>query len=970
MKRFSLPPPSSSSSSSSSREESQIQQKENSFETRDVDEFTFCQINGINLVGIFRYWVLEFKFIISFIIKFFLVLWDLWLWILTFFNIYFLWFLFFLFLFYLSHIFWPFFIDLVILVFIPILNLAIIAFNFISFFVIFILRILFFIWNIIVPFLGFLLYFIFDIVFTILQQVFDALGSINFEPIMTSLMNILFILSDILCQILTVLVKVGIPILIDLAKIVSTLLEVIFTVIKVLLPIVVWIVKILFVVLEPILKIIAVFFGGLASAFGSLKTGRKLLWEEGEETSKEEKFVNPFDFSVTSQKPEWLEFVMKTLPLDENLQPSLYTSTAAFHYSTNITSLGRKLLSRPPDIQSFSKRKRSPGLEFLDEEEVIDEEADQPKNVKDDDLSFIMAHTMYQSAKGMDGVVLKQGSEYLKEILDHHQRVDPLAIDRILQRHYQEHGHLKASHDQRAGSLNYGVEPMHPQHLERKLRAERHQIFSSGRQLLGLPHQWNDQHIDVARSQLEQEHAREVVKQYNLYNEHVMGRMQIATIMENAVTTTIRKHAETTLHPQNLMEQWSVALQQMGYTDIWDIRDQFLQKHGDFANFLMSFGSMTELPVFKYFKAQDPNQDESPYFHDWLVEQQKMAQEREERESLNTGRQLLQTDNLQDNRPPGAGTSKTALSGFEIISKKNCFSSPKHPLCLPIIPPDFKITIPTIDLTEEQKAKLRTDVATCKPWKDEVYCLICLERLYNVWISFRFILSAIPPINFAVAALTTRIPWMGWFLDWIFIVPKFHVANFTQWLCFCYHLWDVVIVSILGYLAFKILFAFLPLFYDSFLEALDTFQPTEIKPDPHIAALDSYFKGIINHPVTMDEAEGKFVMGKIHHIHQHHHHLHHQTMVFPQITTPFDQMSLEELIQLLRILKPHSNEESMVLARIKAFLNHTHERFIDLSGDIDYQHAQYAQQGLENHPLIKNKHQWITHQPSGSQQDP
>jgi hypothetical protein len=104
----------------------------------------------------------------------------------------------------------------------------------------------------------------------------------------------------------------------------------------------------------------------------------------------------------------------------------------------------------------------------------------------------------------------------------------------------------------------------------------------------------------------------------------------------------------------------------------------------------------------------------------------------------------------QDRDVRGNGESKGALSGFATLSSLDCFSSPKNPLCIPNIPPGTQIRIPLIKLTKKQIEALNQDISRCRPWK-LTYCIICLDRFYNAWQSFRWLLSAIPPINYSIA---------------------------------------------------------------------------------------------------------------------------------------------------------------------------------------------------------------------------
>src|SRR3989338_717277 len=153
-------------------------------------------------------------------------------------------------LWYLLVIYWPYFMLVIINVLIPITNVLILLFNLGSAVLLIILRIVIMIWNIFVPFIGIFIMVVVNLFFTIIGDIFDAIGSINFEPI------------------------VG-----PFIQIISVLVDVIMTAVKILLPIVMWIINSLFKLLEPILDVVSWYFGGIASIFGmsASSTGRSLL---------------------------------------------------------------------------------------------------------------------------------------------------------------------------------------------------------------------------------------------------------------------------------------------------------------------------------------------------------------------------------------------------------------------------------------------------------------------------------------------------------------------------------------------------------------------------------------------------------------------------------------------------------------------------------------------------------------------
>ncbi len=302
--------------------------------------------------------------------------------------------------------------------------------------------------------------------------------------------------------------------------------------------------------------------------------------------------------------------------------------------------------------------------------------------------------------------------------------------------------------------------------------------------------------------------------------------MKLATVVYSAATKSMKKTFETVITPQNLVYHFGTVLNYFGYQDIEHVHKTFVNTHGNAANFIASFSILSEHPFLKFFKEKDTNRHNSPYFHDWAQEQKRLN---DIRQSNNGGRRLLQMAHNEDkNVPPNTGSSAEAFGSFTAVSTLDCQSSPKNPLCIPEIPADFTLIIPTINLSKKQEKTIMTDINLCSPWMN-TYCVICWKRYFNAFQEFRFLISAIPPVNDFFSTTTTVAPWTGIFFNWMFAVPKYHTGTLFQWVCFTYHLYDVFIVGVSLWLSFIFLrpfWEFIVTMYDS-LKALKLDSETE-----------------------------------------------------------------------------------------------------------------------------------------------
>ena len=478
------------------------------------------------------------------------------------------------------------------------------------------------------------------------------------------------------------------------------------------------------------------------------------------------------------------------------------------------------------------------------EESMDDEDMDYTKDFSNpsnlDDVTQTVGHTLYMGAKEMRADDIRLARETLSTILDDHNHESRLGLNTILAEYYEKHSHLIPKRENTLSYVQFGNTVEHPQVMharyveERKLKERNFLSSSSGRALLGLnsndphgvpPNNWEEKKKEYL-SDLKIKHAKDIMEQQRKYRESRDHVMQVGTVIYSAATTSLKRNVETMVTPQNLINQMSNIFSNFGYRDVKHFHDDFTETHGNAVNFIASFSQWIENPFFKLLKGKDHTRFESPYFHDWAQEQQRINEIRDgQRAKHYNGRRLLQMNSNEDKQVSNSGSSSVSLGGMAILSSLNCQSSPKNPLCIPEIPANFSFAIPRFNITQKTKNALLEDVNTCSPWIN-TYCIVCWERFYNAFEEFRFLLSAIPPVNYFFSTLTTVAPWTGIFFNWIFIVPKYHNATVFQWVCFAYHLFDVFVTGVIIFFILKIVFPLL----DIFIELYNNFKALKL-PD-------------------------------------------------------------------------------------------------------------------------------------------
>lgn len=812
-------------------------------------ELTIFQIGNLQLGEFVRLFILQLEVVINFILDMIAAVSLFIFRIISLLSPYLFVFILFIFLYWWAHVMFPFTMKAVVYIGIPIVNMLIIAINIIIKIVAFIYMILGTIWNAVVPFLGMLLMFIFDIIFAILDAINQILGTIDLGSLFQDLMPLINIIMELVLQIIQVIIQVGEPILNALLQIIVPLLEAVFSVIKVLLPIITFLVKVIFFVLQPIIWLLQAFFGGgQAETYGQEDSGsaRRLL-------SMKNLFGNKKDSRYTGYDP-YAQTLMTVL----NMTPGeLYTEIYK-----NTTEVVRDLWSTPQMTgrRPLEFNTRKAGLRFMDEEEEEEGEDEEvtlgstkwrnldnsKRSAHDDDLTYGFVHTFYRSSKSIPQQTTFEMFDINEKVMEHYRSTDPLTISAIYANHNQQNGYIKHDPKDRLGSVRYAAEIEHPNVLNERLKQERAdkraELYGSrlvGRKLLEMtvfPDDANA-HLNHYMSNLEREHAMQVMDQAKLYKDKHEQRMVLASTVTGAISVTMKKHAETTFHPDNIRDQCNAFLQTMGYADIWDWHSKVVKEFADGETYFMSLVKYFDNPLFNFIRSVEIGEDDTLYFKDWQSETHRSDFIGEE--SANTGRRLFSVD--EDNNL-GTSNSRAALSGFATVSKKNCQTNPKHPLCVPIPPNSiFKFNIPLLILTQEQIDALLQDTSNCSPWISNVGCIFCPERIYNAAVEILFLFVAIPPVNYAIASITRILPWTGVFLDWMFIVPKFKRATTLQWLCFVKETYSLFITMLVFGLAYILLWPFIMAFVNAF-KAILQIKARDIKSTGTVDKLDRFFR--------------------------------------------------------------------------------------------------------------------------------
>lgn len=716
---------------------------------------------------------------------------------------------------YLTILFWPWVIELALVVAIPILNVIIMLTNFFLMLAIIILSILIVIWNMIVPFLGMILYLVINVFVTTLAEIFNVIGAIDWEPIISAFMSILMPIVDVCMQILLALIQLGIELIQALANVSGIMTEIIMTNVKILVEVLGWIFKLLFVILEPILKIIGAFFGAITGIFG----GRKLLSVEPEPITSTK--------SPGSHREYW-QFVEITLGDDYRRDPEnddIISDALYDHISEKAnTTASSVFFGRKPLEYKKLKLPSTNKLTFVDEDESLDEDETKPGQFSNmDDVSHTIAHTMFSESRKMAKSDVELAFLTLNRINKENADKSALNMKSILKEYRAKYYDIQPKPGQTLAAVRFGATPEHPQEMSERFHRERERIQYKyrGRTLLETDSKKWSEDEERYLSEIRIKHARDIIEQERIYKEHHFHRMKVATVIYTSSSKAMKETFEYGITPSNLIKHTNNIINRVGYNDVWHLYHDFKEKHGDPSTFIVKMtASMADTAAFKFLKRRSVDKDKNVFFHDWATQKLKMQNEGFSY-APGTGRFLLQLARNGDKNVEGSDSSSESLGSLPMLSTLDCTGELRNPFCIPEIPPETSITIPTIELSEKTKQKLRKDVDYCKPWKNTL-AIISLDTLYNVYQEFRFLLSAIPFINYPIATLTVLMPWTNIFFNWMFMVPKFHTARIFQWLCFIRHLYDVYIVCVLLYLISIPLKRFIPVFVRFFRNIIST----------------------------------------------------------------------------------------------------------------------------------------------------
>lgn len=753
-------------------------------------------------------------------------------------------------LWYLAVIFWPYVIDVVLAVVIPALNVIILLSNLFAQLFIFLWDIAVTIWNAVVPFIGMILTVIINLVLTILSDVFNAIGSFNWEPIISALMQIINIIVEIAVQILIVLIKVGAEILTQVAKIITPLVSFLLEVIKAILPVVQWIFELLFQILEPILSILGALFGSGGGSDNTSKgssTGRRLFSMEVhpivftpsylekisvvqlQETLPYAALLKNIPKNISAQEIDEFERIIREIAKEPDIDIDHVndwfraTMVKKPKNDNDDFSGSRRLFSSSssssPNEEVVWKQKKTNGLRFV--EDLTTPKHHEEKEEDDGhlhDVTDTIARHMLAASNTMRKDTLTRARETMHAIqaeVHHHSK---LSIYTILQEEDRKMRSRMPKFKETLASVEYPSSVKHPKHMvatfhEDLKKRQSEQLPNTGRRTLGV--NWNEAQQDQLEF-VKVKHMREIIQQTQKYTDFHQTNIKIVNVAYAAFTRTMKHNMEEVVTPEIVIKHWGSFLQAFGYKSLQEVHADYVKTYGtDPWAFMTAMSEFTEHPIVRVFKKADPSNVDSPYWHDWATEQRKYREEA-------VGRKLLQMQSNGDDDVRGDGESKTGLSSFTTISSLDCVSSPKNPFCLPLIPLSFKPRIPTIDLTQQQINTIKQSTTVCEPWRF-TNCIICWDRFYNGIMEILFILSAIPFINYPIAEVTVQLPWTGPLLDWIFVVPKFKMASLFKWVCFIFHLYDLFVTLVVLFLLFEILPELWDIFYTTVISISSTF---------------------------------------------------------------------------------------------------------------------------------------------------
>lgn len=765
---------------------------------------------------------------------------------------------------YLIQAYWETTLAFIIKIVIPILNLLIFIFNFFLQLFIMIARILIQIWNMLVPFIGIILFVVIDLAVSIMKIVFEVLGAINIMEILGSLFEVLFVLIDIAMQILMVLIQVGMAVLEVVAAVISFVMELIMIVFKVLVNILVWILDLLFPILKPILFIIqaiALAFSWMtvAKTAGMMLMSRKLLTLgiSGLMLSPSGKFVD-MEEEMTSPLEE---------PFEEEHEGNIYFSdiTSRFNNLLNHADTPQHLkdgfdigFDNPKASRDFAKEeaermKRVTSTEnnpyFYNNDNEEGGYGDWMQSVASgayrsllqasdsafDSNTQSTLSTMDHIARGFhQGVsdVMRDKSLDINLAIDHYSTImahrEELKDHHAFQNVYARYvaANPRYAHENRQLKYaKYFDDKDHPRRMAVKMEekqaayAEKHGISRSARQWMKSKGVTSATNAATGRSLLNHPvGARQWDGSKDLHHQYLaeMEREDAKTLANYQQEFTDHQHKRFKIaHAvgHGFRTTFNKHTHGMLHPKVW-------ADHG--TRMINQYGYDSPWEIYHDFVEQHGDAASfiasfSKTMWDWrpmsllrkipgsMMEESHFfhnwQEEQDKYDEAHHSRNILQS--TERDQAPGAGTSKEKFSTLELLAKTDCYSIPKNPLCIWEIPEDFEPQLPEIVVPRDVTA----DGAYCSPWR-ETRCILCLDRFLNFFQSVRFIISGNPLTNFPLALLQMIVPPVWIFTWWVWLVEPGELASFQQVTCFVKHLYDLVIVGLFLWVVVPFMFEF------------------------------------------------------------------------------------------------------------------------------------------------------------------
>lgn len=714
-----------------------------------------------------------------------------------------------LFILYLMQEYWPLFYNLILFVGIPLLNIGIDIFNFVFWLIIVIYFVISTIWNIFVPFVGFFVFIISDLLGTILGEIFDVLGSTQIMAFFQELDQIINALTQLLMQVLAAFIKIGLVPIQLLVKIIGFIITIIMQFLRIIMDILSWILKFLFPILKPILWTVQVMVYALAWLFGGV---------QGAKSSRSLLSVGYSAILITAGIEDPLA--------DDSSEPTFIHSSGSddgeigYDFYDIINRQMNEILYQDHHASSLHH-----GYPLEEEKQFIEEEMAKRKfemstaasnrvplatafSGMNSDFSTtgsvggMFGETLGKNIQGMKTTPMsKVAQESLERVVYYQTVSNPYSVESMMTAYWKQNPDM-VKMPKGADHVDHGYSVEHPQKMATRLKNERAEFLKSKGVPEGFDMQmagsggtagnkwgghrrllerngdavWNSdnmEHVKVYK-EMEREHEKMVKEQHDTYMNHQFTRMSIVDKSIGIFNDVMTKHTEGFLQIDNIKFHMDSAMNHWGYQSISDMYKDFNSKNPNARALMENLGTIGDHWAFRYLAQFDPRADSHPYFHDWS-----------ESQKLHRSRKTLDLGTASD--------SQEKSGDFPIVSAYNCFTHPRHPLCLPDLGLSPLFIIPTISLPS---SIFNSDTYVCEPWVTTSCILPCGDRWWNFLQTIRFLISAIPRVNKFLTIYTYVVPSLSWTVDWLFLVPKGAGGTLHEAICAIGHLYDVAICII------------------------------------------------------------------------------------------------------------------------------------------------------------------------------